>query len=162
DSKLMPPIAVDMSGIETTSVKVKAVDGTVVPLVLLYKRGLKRNGANPTLLDGYGAYGLENTSTFFNPLLLAWLERGGLFALPGVRGGGEYGEEWHLAGKENTKPNTWKDFIACAEYLVKERYTSPANLGGDGGSAGGILIGNAIMERPDLFRAVIDMVGLNN
>jgi prolyl oligopeptidase len=162
DTRLMPQLAVDMSGIQTTSVRVKAADGTVVPLVLLYKKGLKRNGENPTLLDGYGAYGVENTSPLFYPLLLAWLERGGVFALAGVRGGGEYGEEWHLAGKENTKSNTWKDFIACAEYLVKERYTSRANLGGDGGSAGGILIGNAIMERPDLFGAAIDMVGLNN
>ncbi|HZT60730.1 MAG TPA: prolyl oligopeptidase family serine peptidase, partial [Pyrinomonadaceae bacterium] len=78
------------------------------------------------------------------------------------RGGGEYGEEWHLAGKGKTKPNTWKDFIACAEYLVAEKYTSPEHLAGEGGSAGGILIGNSITERPDLFGAAIDQVGDNN
>jgi prolyl oligopeptidase len=162
DTRLVPPLPIDMSSIETTNVKVRAADGTMVPLVILYKKGLKRNGANPALLDGYGAYGIENTSPFFYPPFLAWLERGGVLAKAGVRGGGEYGEEWHLAGKEKTKPNTWRDFIACAEYLVKEGYTTPAHLAGDGASAGGILIGNAIIERPDLFGAAVDLVGLNN
>ena len=151
-----------MSSIEATTVRVKSHDGVMVPLVILHRRGLKRDGANPTLLDGYGAYGNENTSPQFAPSLLAWLERGGVFALAGVRGGGEYGEEWHLAGKGATKPNTWKDFIACAEYLVAQKYTSPAHLSGIGGSAGGILIGNAIAERPELFAAVVDQVGVNN
>jgi prolyl oligopeptidase len=162
DTKLAPPIPVDMSKIETATVKVKAADGTQIPLVILYQKGLKRDGTNPTLLNGYGAYGIENTSPFFYPPGLAWLERGGVLAWAGVRGGGEYGEEWHLAGKGATKPNTWKDFIACAEYLVKERYTSASHLAGWGGSAGGILIGNTIVERPDLFAAAIDQVGLNN
>jgi prolyl oligopeptidase len=90
----------------------------MVPLVILYKRGFKRDGTNPTLLNGYGAYGIVNTEPFFGSNFLPWLERGGVIALAGVRGGGEYGEDWHLAGKEKTKPNTWKDFIACAEYLV--------------------------------------------
>jgi prolyl oligopeptidase len=80
----------------------------------------------------------------------------------GVRGGGEYGEEWHRAGKEKTKPNTWKDFIACAQYLIDLKHTSPAHLAGRGGNAGGILIGNAITERPDLFGAAIDNVGVND
>jgi prolyl oligopeptidase len=162
DTKLAPPIPVDMSGIETTTVKVKAADGTLIPMVILYKKGLKRDGTNPTLLNGYGAYGIENTSPYFYPPFLAWLERGGVLAVAGVRGGGEYGEEWHLAGKGATKPNTWRDFIACAEYLVKEKYTSPSHLAGEGGSAGGILIGNSIVERPDLFGAAIDAVGVNN
>lgn len=162
DTKIAPPIPVDMSNIETTNVKVKAADGVMIPLVILHKKGLKRDGTNPTLLDGYGAYGYENTSPFFYPPILAWLERGGMLAFAGVRGGGEYGEEWHLMGKGKTKPNTWKDFIACAEYLIKEKYTSPAHLAGEGGSAGGILIGNSIVERPDLFGAAIDQVGLNN
>jgi prolyl oligopeptidase len=163
DTSLMPSLPVDMSGIETTNVQVKGADGTMIPLVILYKRGLTRNGRNPALLDGgYGAYGFENTSPAFDPPLLAWLERGGVLAKAGVRGGGEYGEEWHLAGKGKTKANTWRDFIACAEYLVKEGYTSPAHLAGEGRSAGGILIGNTIIERPDLFGAAIDLVGLNN
>ena len=162
DTKLVPPLPVDMSSIETTKVKVKAADGTMIPLVILYQKGLKRDGTNPAVLEGHGAYGSIWTSPSFFPPFLAWLERGGLLAFAGVRGGGEYGEEWHLAGKGKTKPNTWRDFIACAEYLVKERYTSPAHLAGSGGSAGGILIGNAIIERPDLFGAALDDVGLNN
>jgi prolyl oligopeptidase len=162
DTSLVPPIPIDMSSIETVSVRVKSHDGAMVPLVILYKRGLKRDGTNPTLLDGYGAYGIVNTEPFFASNFLPWLERGGIIGLAGVRGGGEYGEEWHLAGKEKTKPNTWKDFIACGEYLISEKYTSPAHLSGLGGSAGGILIGNSITERPDLFGAAIDQVGDNN
>ena len=162
DTKLVPPIPIDMSGIETKSVKAKSYDGTMIPLVILYQRGLKRDGTNPTLLDGYGAYGITNTEPFFATGFLPWLERGGVIAMAGVRGGGEYGEAWHLAGKEKTKPNTWKDFIACAEYLINEKYTSAAHLSGMGGSAGGILIGNSIAERPDLFGAAIDAVGDNN
>ncbi|HZE68436.1 MAG TPA: prolyl oligopeptidase family serine peptidase [Pyrinomonadaceae bacterium] len=159
---LGPPIPIDMSNIESASVKAKSYDGTMVPLVILYKRGLKRDGTNPTLLNGYGAYGINNTEPFFASNFLPWLERGGVIALAGVRGGGEYGEEWHLAGKEKTKPNTWKDFIACAEYLIREKYTSSEHLAGQGGSAGGILIGNSIVERPELFGAAIDQVGDNN
>jgi len=162
DTALVPPIPIDLSSIESVSVKVKSHDGAMVPLVILYRRGLKRDGTNPTLLEGYGAYGINNTEPFFASNFLPWLERGGVIALAGVRGGGEYGEEWHLAGKEKTKPNTWKDFIACAEYLSKEKYTSPEHLAGQGGSAGGILIGNAIVDRPDLFGAAIDQVGDNN
>ena len=162
DTTLVPPVPIDMSSIEVKTVKVKSHDETMVPLVILYKRGLKRDGTNPTLLNGYGAYGIVNTEPFFASNYLPWLERGGVMAFAGVRGGGEYGEEWHLAGKQKTKPNTWKDFIACAEYLVSERYTSPAHLAGQGGSAGGILIGNSIVDRPDLFAAAIDQVGDNN
>ena len=162
DTTLVPPVPIDVSSIETTSVKVKSHDGTMVPLVILYQRGLKRDGTNPTLLNGYGAYGIVNTEPFFASNFLPWLERGGVIALAGVRGGGEYGEDWHLAGKEKTKPNTWKDFIACAEYLIKEKYTSAEHLAGQGGSAGGILIGNSIVDRPDLFGAAIDQVGDNN
>jgi len=162
DTTLVPPIPIDMSSIETASVKVKSHDGVMVPLVILYQRGLKRDGTNPTLLDGYGAYGITNTEPFFATGFLPWLERGGVIAMAGVRGGGEYGEDWHLAGKEKTKPNTWKDFIACAEYLINEKYTSAAHLSGMGGSAGGILIGNSIAERPDLFGAAVDAVGDNN
>ena len=162
DTQLVPPIPIDMSNIETTSIKVKSYDGAMIPLVILNKRGLKKDGSNPTLLDGYGAYGIVNTEPFFASNYLPWLERGGVLAFAGVRGGGEYGEDWHLAGKEKTKPNTWKDFIACAEYLVKVKYTSPAHLSGLGGSAGGILIGNSIAERPELFGAAVDEVGDNN
>ena len=100
DTTLVPPILIDLSSIETASVKVKSHDGVMVPLVILYQRGLKRDGTNPTLLDGYGAYGITNTEPFFATGFLPWLERGGVIAMAGVRGGGEYGEEWHLAGKK--------------------------------------------------------------
>ncbi len=162
DTTLIPPIPIDMSSIDAMSVKAKSYDGTMVPLVILSKKGLKRDGTNPTLMLGYGAYGIVNTEPFFASGYLPWLERGGILALAGVRGGGEYGEEWHLAGKQQTKPNTWKDFIACAEYLINEKYTSAAHLAGEGGSAGGILIGNSITERPDLFGAAVDAVGVND
>jgi prolyl oligopeptidase len=136
-------------------------DGVRVPLSIVYRKGLKRDGSHPLLLDGYGSYGITYDPNF-SAMRLAWLERGGVFAAAHVRGGGEYGESWHQAGQKATKPNTWKDFIACAEYLVKEGYTSPEHLAGSGTSAGGILIGRAITERPDLFRAAVPRVGVMN
>ncbi len=162
DTHLAPPSPIDMSGVEVVNTKVRSYDGAMIPIVILYKRGLKMNGANRTLMDGYGAYGTENTSPFFYTRVLPWLERGGVFVWTGIRGGGEYGEEWHMAGFQKTKPNTWKDFIACAEYLIDNKYTSAKNLGIEGASAGGILISNAITTRPDLFGAAIDEVGINN
>jgi prolyl oligopeptidase len=99
------------------------------------------------------------TSPRFSPVNLGWLERGGVLAYAHVRGGGEFGKAWHHAGRKLTKPNTWKDFIACCEYLVREGYTSPGKLAGAGGSAGGILIGRAVTERPDLFAAALFQVG---
>ncbi len=141
--------------IEAVNVKVKSYDGTLVPLSIVYPKGIKLDGSHPTLLGGYGAYGLVTSSPGFDPMQIAWHEKGGILATCGVRGGGEYGEDWHLAGKGPTKPNTWRDFIACAEYLVDKKYTSPAHLAGESASAGGILIGRAITERPDLFGAAI-------
>lgn len=161
-TNLIPPNPVDMSGVEFVNAKAKSHDGVMIPLVIIYKKGLKLDGKNPTLMNGYGAYGSENVSPFFFTGALPWLERGGIYVFAGVRGGGEYGEEWHLAGKQKTKPNTWKDFIACAEYLIREKYTSPQHLGIQGGSAGGVLISNSITTRPDLFGAAIINVGLNN
>ncbi len=138
-------------------VKVKSWDGAEVPLSIIHREGLKLDGSNPTWLGGYGAYGISVPPLF--PLaLFSWYERGGVFAIAHARGGGEYGEPWHKAGFQATKVNTWKDFIACAEYLVGHRYTNPQKLVGFGGSAGGIMIGRAIEERPDLFAvAVIDV-----
>jgi prolyl oligopeptidase len=162
NTNLVPPIQIDMSSVEFANTTARSYDGTMIPLVIIYKKGLKRDGTNPVLMNGYGAYGYENTSAFFFPDTLPWLNRGGVYVLAGIRGGGEYGEEWHLAGKGATKPNTWKDFIACAEYLIAEKYTSPKHLGMQGGSAGGILISNTIATRPELFGAAIDNVGLND
>ena len=138
---------------------VKSHDGVLVPLSIIHKRGIKLDGSNPTLLYGYGAYGITEEPGF-NAVRLAWLERGGVYAVANVRGSAVYGEDWYKAGYKTTKPNTWKDFIACAEYLIGEKYTSPAKLGILGGSAGGILVGRALTERPDLFAAVVSVVGV--
>jgi prolyl oligopeptidase len=149
----------DLLNLESIEVDVPSHDGTLVPLSIIHQKGLKLDGSNPTLLEGYGAYGVSD-DPYFDPVLLAWFERGGVYADCHVRGGGEYGEAWHLGGKGATKPNTWRDFIACAEYLVQKKYTSPAHLAGKGESAGGILIGRAITDRPDLFGAAIIRVGI--
>ncbi len=148
----------DLLGFEAEEVLVPSHDGVKVPISILHKTGIKLDGTHPTLVNGYGAYGMV-MGVHFNPTGLAWLERGGVLAFAHVRGGGDYGKEWHLAGQKATKPNTWKDFIACCEYLIKTGYTSPAKLAGQGGSAGGILIGRAITERPDLFSGALIGVG---
>lgn len=160
--QLAPPLGIRADDIEVVETFAKSYDGTMVPMAILFKKGLKREGTAPTLMNGYGAYGRENVSPFFYTGILPWLQRGGVFVWTGVRGGGEYGEEWHQGGFQQTKPNTWKDFIACGEHLVREGYTSPQHLGIEGGSAGGILISNAITERPDLFGAAVILVGDNN
>ncbi len=159
DTQLNPTGRYDeVAGYASVEVEVTSHDGVKVPLSILYKIDVKRDGSNPTLLSGYGSYGIsENVS--YSPTRLAWLEKGGVIAIAHVRGGGENGQEWHAAGQKTTKPNTWKDFIACAEWLVAQNWTSPAKLAGQGGSAGGILIGRAITERPDLFAAALLDVG---
>jgi prolyl oligopeptidase len=159
DTGMQQPGSYDDPGnLESVEVKVPSHDGTMVPLSIVYKKGLKLDGTNPTLVEGYGGYSISITP-WFSPTQLAWYELGGVFATCHARGGGEYGEEWHLAGKGATKPNTWLDFIACAQYLIDKKYTSTPRLAGTGGSAGGILIGRAIEERPDLFGAAIIDVG---
>ena len=145
----------------TREVKVKSWDGAMVPLSIVYKKGTKLDGSNPTLLYGYGSYGITE-SAVFTPSRLAWLDRGGVYAVANVRGSAVYGEDWYRAGFKSTKPNTWKDFIACAQWLIDERYTSSAKLGILGGSAGGILVGRALTERPDLFAAVVSAVGVTD
>jgi len=149
----------DPADLESEEVKVPSHDGVLVPLSIVHKKGLKLDGTNPTLVDGYGGYAIS-INPYFGSVELAWFELGGVNATCHVRGGGEYGEDWHLAGKGATKPNTWLDFIACAQYLVDKKYTSTARMAGTGGSAGGILIGRAITERPDLFGAAIIDVGV--
>lgn len=144
-------------GLAVREVHVRSHDGTEVPLTILSREGLKLDGRNPTILYGYGAYGITE-DPLFSPRILAWLERGGVYAIAHVRGGGAYGEGWHSAGHKTTKPNTWKDAIAAGEWLVANGYTAPARLGIYGGSAGGILVGRAITERPDLFAAAVPSV----
>jgi prolyl oligopeptidase len=147
--------------LESTEVKVKSYDGTLVPLSIVHRKGLKLDGSNPTILFGYGAYGISMTP-YYRPTWLPWFRRGGIIAYPHVRGGGEYGEEWYKAGYKATKPNTWKDAIACAEWLVANKYTSTPRLSIMGGSAGGIFVGRSITERPDLFGAAIDEVPVSD
>lgn len=141
--------------------EVKGHDGAMVPLSVIYKKGTKKDGSNVCFMDSYGAYG-SSMSPYFSTRLNSLAVKGVVIAVPHVRGGSEKGEEWYKAGFKTTKPNTWKDFISCAEYLVKNGYTSASKLGGTGTSAGGILISRAITERPDLFAAAICNVGCAN
>ena len=134
-------------------------DSTKIPMYIIYKKGIKLNGKNPTLLTGYGGFGL-GISPHYQKNILPWLERGGVFATPGIRGGNEYGEEWHKAGMLEHKQNVFDDFIAAAEYLIDKKYTSPEKLAISGGSNGGLLMGAMITQRPDLFRAVLCQVPL--
>lgn len=155
DAGLKPATALDNADdLEVREVKVKSWDGAEIPLSIIYKKGLVLDGGHPAELLGYGAYG-DPVTPIYTRRDLAAVERGVIFAHAHVRGGGDYGESWHLGGYKLTKPNTWRDFIACAEYLVANHYTSPSKLFGIGGSAGGIMIGRAIEERPDLFAAAI-------
>lgn len=136
-------------------------DGTMVPLSLIYRKGLKKDGQSVCFMTGYGAYGISATP-FFSARYLAMLNKGVIIANTHPRGGSEKGQTWYRAGYQTTKPNTWKDFIASGEYLIKNGYTSAGKLIGAGTSAGGILIGRAITERPDLFAAAISNVSCSN
>ena len=140
-------------------VRVRSHDGVEIPMSIIARKDVKLDGSNPTILYGYGAYGVTE-DPFFNPRIYAWLQRGGVYAFAHVRGGGAFGEEWHLAGRKATKPNTWKDAIAAAEWLIANDYTSKTRIGVYGGSAGGIFVGRAITERPDLFAAAVPAVGM--
>ena len=161
DLELIPRPTFDYSQLESIEVKAPASDGTMIPLSIVYKRGIAKDGARPTLLEGYGSYGITLDPSFV-PRYIPWLEHGGVWAIAHVRGGGEYGEDWHNAGRKLTKQNTIGDMIACAEYLVKEKYTSPAHLAAQGGSAGGITVGGALTQRPDLFAVILDDVGVSD
>ncbi|MBC9795095.1 prolyl oligopeptidase family serine peptidase [Sinomicrobium weinanense] len=140
---------------------VQSHDGEEVPLSLIYRKGIKKDGNNRVLYFGYGSYGFSMNPAIYNNLY-PWVARGGIFAVPHVRGGGEKGETWHKGGFKTTKPNSWKDLIACTEYMIKEGYTAKERSVIWSGSAGGILVGRAMTERPDLFGAVIIQVGSMN
>jgi len=158
DTRLVEKSPVDYSGVESEEVKAKSADGTMVPLSIVHSRGMKLDGSHPTWLEGYGAYGITLDPTF-RPTSLAFFEKGGVFAVAHVRGGGEYGEDWHVGGQKLTKQHTIDDMLAGAEYLIEHNYTSAAHLAGEGTSAGGITIGGAITQRPDLFGAALIRVG---
>ena len=141
-----------------SEVMVKSHDGVEVPMSIIHRAGVKLDGNNPTLLYGYASYGITE-EPFFSLSRLSWMDNGGVFAVANPRGSGVFGRQWHEDGKQASKPNTWRDFIACAEYLIAQQWTAPARLGIWGGSAGGILVGRAMTERPELFAAVVPDVG---
>ena len=135
-------------------------DGTRVPLSIIRRKDSKLGGSNPTLLYGYGGYGVNETPNFAGSMARVWLDQGGVYVVANLRGGGEYGQDWHKAGNLTHKQNVFDDFIACAQHLIDRKYTSPAHLAILGGSNGGLLMGAALTERPDLFRAVVSFVGI--
>lgn len=134
-------------------------DGTKIPMFITHKKGLKLEGKNPTYLYGYGGFNVSLTPSF-SISNIVWMEQGGIYAVPNLRGGGEYGEEWHQAGMKLNKQTVFDDFIAAAEWLIKNNYTSPQKLAIGGGSNGGLLVGACMTQRPDLFKAVLLSVGV--
>ena len=154
-----PKVDFDSSQYESKQVFYNSKDGTRIPMFLTYKKGLKLDGQNPTLLYAYGGFDISMTPAFSVPTVV-WLEMGGIYALPNLRGGGEYGEEWHLAGTKEHKQNVFDDFIGAAEWLIANKYTSTPKLAIRGGSNGGLLIGAALTQRPDLFGATLPLVGV--
>jgi prolyl oligopeptidase len=144
---------------ETERVFFSSKDGTRVPMFVTHKRGMKKDGTNPTMLYGYGGFDIVTQPTF-RPDVIAWLERGGVWATANMRGGSEYGEAWHEAGMHEKKQNVFDDFIAAAEFLVRERYASPGTLAMMGGSNGGLLVGAVMEQRPDLFAVALPAVGV--
>jgi prolyl oligopeptidase len=149
-----PNVPVESGQFEVKQVWYRSKDGTPVPMFLMHKKGLTLDGASPTLLTGYGGF-LSSQTPAFSERAVLWAERGGVFALPNLRGGGEFGETWHRAGMLENKQNVFDDFIAAAQWLVANRYTQPAKLAIAGTSNGGLLVGAALTQRPDLFGAVI-------
>jgi len=154
-----PKVAFDPAAYETVQVFYPSKDGTRIPMFVTAKKGLARDGRNPTYLTGYGGFNSSSTPSF-SPATIAWLEMGGVHALANLRGGGEYGKEWHDAGRLKNKQNVFDDFIAAAEYLVREKYTAPPRLAIAGGSNGGLLVGAVLNQRPDLFGAALPAVGV--
>ncbi len=154
-----PKVGFDATSFETKQVFFKSKDGTRIPMFLVAKKGIKLDGSNPTLLYGYGGFNISLTPNF-SMSKAVWLEMGGVYALANLRGGGEYGEEWHQAGTKLRKQNVFDDFIGAAEWLIKEGYTRPDKLAIQGGSNGGLLVGACLAQRPELFGAALPAVGV--
>jgi prolyl oligopeptidase len=154
-----PNVKFNSDDYETRQVFFQSKDGTRVPMFISHKKGLKLDGNNPTLLYAYGGFNISLTPSF-SPAVLAWMEMGGVYALPNLRGGGEYGEEWHQAGTKAHKQNVFDDFIAAAEWLIANKYTRTPKLAISGGSNGGLLVGACLTQRPDLYGAALPAVGV--
>lgn len=154
-----PKVDFNPADYESKQIFYKSKDGTRVPMFITHKKGLKLDGSNATLLYGYGGFNVSITPGF-SPATLQWMEMGGIYAVANIRGGGEYGSEWHKAGTQLNKQNVFDDFIAAAQWLIDNKYTQPAKLAIQGGSNGGLLVGAAITQRPDLFGAALPAVGV--
>lgn len=154
-----PSIDFDPTAYESKQVFYTSKDGTKIPMIITYKKGIKLNGKNPTILYGYGGFNISLRPSFSVPNAV-WLEDGGVYAVANLRGGGEYGKKWHLAGTKMQKQNVFDDFIAAAEFLIKENYTSPNYLAIRGGSNGGLLVGAVMTQRPELFKVALPAVGV--
>jgi prolyl oligopeptidase len=156
---LVTTSAADYGDAEVVREFAKSKDGTMVPLNIIRRKGVQLDGSNPTLLTAYGGYGVSLTPNFaFSPRV--WLDQGGIYVVANLRGGGEFGDAWHKAGNLTKKQNVFDDFIACAQYLVQQKYTTPERLAIQGGSNGGLLMGAVFTQRPELFRAVVSQVGI--
>ena len=159
DSYWTPAINFNSIDYESKQVFYNSKDGTKVPMIITHKRGLELNGKNPTILYGYGGFNISLTPSFSIPNAV-WMEQGGVYAVPNLRGGGEYGKKWHDAGTQMQKQNVFDDFIAAAEYLIKEKYTSSELLAIKGGSNGGLLVGATMTQRPNLMKVALPAVGV--
>jgi prolyl oligopeptidase len=158
-SALSPPSKVGWTDVEVVRRFATSRDGTKIPITLLYRQGLKKDGNNPTLLHAYGGFGFPLAPHFDNTRRL-WFENGGVYAIANLRGGGEYGEEWHRAAMLDKRQNAYDDFFACARLLIDDKITNPKRIAIEGGSNGGLLMGVALTQHPELFRAVVAHVGL--
>lgn len=159
ESYWKPEIDFDPGLYESRQVFYNSKDGTRIPMMITFKKGLELNGKNPTILYGYGGFNISLTPSF-STVNAIWLEQGGVYAVPNIRGGGEYGKQWHIAGTKTSKQNVFDDFIAAAEFLIKEGYTSPEFLAIRGGSNGGLLVGAVMTQRPDLMKVALPAVGV--
>ncbi|HET8963007.1 MAG TPA: prolyl oligopeptidase family serine peptidase, partial [Chitinophagales bacterium] len=157
-----PVVPKEYEDLTVEEVNVKGHDGEIIPLSIIYKKGLKKNGQNVCLMEGYGAYGISFTPNFNKKQLPLAAYYNVIIAVAHIRGGGEKGEDWHKAGMKTNKPNSWKDLNSCAEYLIKNSFTSADKLASTGSSAGGLMLSRAITERPDLYGAAICNVAVPN